>query len=141
MNTAFDTVTITDTSDQQVNNNNENSLSNTMSNNSTNTSNTSNNNNNWVRNYSKTPLTEAQQHLLSHGPNFVITPRDLPTLEYIAATEKVCNQLTQGKAEELRGEVKALLRKDHKATPNIPKDEYQVLRGNQERQHQASSHS
>ena len=129
MNTAFDTATITDTSDWRVNNNNNNSLSNTTSNNtSNNTSNTSNNNNNWVRNYSKTPLTEAQQHLLSHGPNFVITPRDPPTLEYIVATEKVCNQLTQGKAEELRGEVKALLRKDHKAKPNIPKDEYQVLR-------------
>ena len=75
----------------------------------------------------KTPLTEAQQRLLSHGPNFVITPRDPPTIEYIAATEKACNQLTQGKAEELR-EVKALLRKDHKAKPNIPKDEYQALR-------------
>ena len=77
--------------------------------------NRSNNNNNWVRNYSKTPLTDAEQQLLSHGPNFVIVPRDLPTREYIVATEKVCNQLTQGKAEELRGEVKSLLRKDHKA--------------------------
>ena len=88
-----------------------------MNTSNSNTSNTSNinNNNKWVRNYSKTPLTEAQHQLLSHGPNFVITPRDLPTLEYIVATEKVCNQLTQGKAEELRGEVKALLRKDHKA--------------------------
>ena len=62
-NTACDTVTITDTSDRGDDNNN--SLSNT-----TNTSNTSNisnntsnnnNNNNWVRNFSKTPLTEAQQ--------------------------------------------------------------------------------
>ena len=96
MNTTFDIATITTTSDQRVNNNN-NSLSNTTSNNiSNNTSNTSNNNNNWVRNYSKTPLTDAQ-HLLSHGPNFVITPRDPPTLEYIATSEKVCNQLTQGK--------------------------------------------
>ena len=86
------------------------------------------NNNNWVRNHSKTPLTEAQQRLLSHGPNFVITPRDLPTIEYIVATEKVCNQLSQGKAEELRGEVKTLLRKDHKTKPNIPKHEYQALR-------------
>ena len=67
--------------------------------------------------------------MLSHGPNFVITPRDPPTLEYIAATEKVCNQLTQGKVEELRGEVKALLRKDHKVKPNIPKDEYPTYRG------------
>ena len=44
------------------------------------------------------------------------------------ATEKVCIQLTQGKVEELRGEVKSLLRKEHKAKPNTPKDEHQVLR-------------
>ena len=86
------------------------------------------NNSNWVRNHSKTPLTDAQKRLLSHGPNFVITPRDPPTLEYIVATEKICNQLSAGKAEELIGEVKALLRKDHKTKPNIPKDEYQALR-------------
>ena len=46
----------------------------------------------------------------------------------MAATEKVCNQLTQGKAEELRCEVKSLLRKDHKAKLNIPKDEHKALR-------------
>ena len=91
--------------------------------------NTSNNNNNnnrgcWVRNFSKTPLTDAQQNLLSHGPNFVIVPREPPTCEYIAATEKACLQLAQGKAEELRGEVKSLLRKDHKVKPNISREEH-----------------
>ena len=86
------------------------------------------NNNNWVRNHSKTPLTDAQKRLLSHGPNFVIMPRDPPTIDYIVATEKICNQLSSGKVEELRGEVKALLRKDHRIKPNIPKDEYQALR-------------
>ena len=120
--------------DRGDNNNITNSLSNTRnlntSNSNSNISNTSNinNNNKWVRNYSKTPLTEAQHGLLSHGPNFVITPRELPTLEYIAATEKVCNQLSQGKVEELRGEVKTLLRRDHKAKLNIPKDEYKALK-------------
>ena len=55
----------------------------------TSTSNTNNNNsNNWVRNFSKTPLTDEQQCLLSHGPNFVIVPRDQPTCKYIVATEK-----------------------------------------------------
>ena len=54
MNTAIDTSRKTSsnnttTSDQRVNNNN-----NSMSNNTS-------NNNNWVRNYSKTPLTDAQQ--------------------------------------------------------------------------------
>ena len=29
----------------------------------------------WVINMSKIPLTEAQENLLAHGPNFVITPR------------------------------------------------------------------
>ena len=114
MNTAIDTSRNTITSDQRVNNNN-NCMSNTSNNNN------SNNNNNWVRNYLKTPLTDAQQRLLSHGPNFVITPRDLPTIEYIVATEKACNQLIQGKAEELRGEVKALLRKDHKSQTQYSK--------------------
>ena len=93
---------------------------------------TSNNNNNnqgcWVINFSKTPLTNAQQSLLSHGPNFVIVPREPPTCEYIAATEKACLQLAQGKAEELRGEVKALLRKDHKVKTNISREEHQALR-------------
>ena len=123
---------ITVSADRGDNNNNTNSLSNTRNLNTSNSniSNTSNinNNNKWVRNYSKTPLTEAQHRLLSHGPNFVITPREPPTLEYIAATEKVCNQLTQDKVEEFRGEVKTLLRRDHKAKPNIPKDEYKVLK-------------
>ena len=119
MNTAK---TFTSTSEQR-----DLSGSNT-SNTSTSTSNTSNNSNNWVRNFSKTPLTDAQQCLPSHGPNFVIVPRDPPTCKYIAATERVYQQLIQGKAEELRGEVKSLLRKDHKTKPNIPRDEHQVLR-------------
>ena len=92
--------------------------------------NTSNNNTdgNWVSNFSKTPLTDVQQCLLAHWPNFVLVPREPPTCKYIAATEKVCQQLTQGKAEELRGQIKSLLKKDHKIKPNIPRDEHQVLR-------------
>ena len=91
-------------------------------------SNINNNNNCWVRNFSKTPLTEAENSLLSHGPNFVIVPREPPTCEYIVAMEKACLQLTQGKVEELRGEVKSLLRKNHKVKPNISREEHQVLR-------------
>ena len=91
-------------------------------------SNINNNNNCWVRNFSKNPLTEAENSLLSHGPLFVIVPREPPTCEYIAAMEKACLQLTQGKAEELRGEVKSLLRKNHKVKPNISREEHQALR-------------
>ena len=34
----------------------------------------------------------------------------------------------QGKAEELRGEIKSLLKKKHNIKPNIPKEEYQALK-------------
>ena len=83
---------------------------------------------NWVRNLSKTPLTQAQEHLLAHGPNFVLVPKEPPSCEYIGATEKACQHLMQGKAEELRGEIKSLLKKNHNIKPNIPKEEYQVLK-------------
>ena len=59
----------------------------------------------WVKNISRTPHTEAQEQLLAHGPNFAVVPRQLPIREYVAAVEKVCQQLKQG-AEELRGEIK-----------------------------------
>ena len=52
---------------------------------------------------SKTPLTEAEERLLGHGPNFVMVPKDPPTCDYIAATEKACQNLPQGNVEELRG--------------------------------------
>ena len=73
-------------------------------------------------------MTDAQPSLLAHGPNFVLVAREPPTCEYIVATEKVCQQLTQGKVEELRGEIKSLLKKNHKIKPNIPRDEHQMLR-------------
>ena len=36
---------------------------------------------NWVRNMSKTPLTEAEESLLGHGPNFVMVPKDPPNMQ------------------------------------------------------------
>ena len=66
----------------------------------------------WVRNISSTPLTEAQLRVLSHGPNFAVVPRCPPVGEYIASIEQACSQLKQGEVEELRGEIKAILKKD-----------------------------
>ena len=65
----------------------------------------------WVMNLSKIPLTEAQENLLAHGPNFAITPRSPPIGKYIAVVEQTCQNLAQGEAEELRAEVKAVLKK------------------------------
>ena len=66
--------------------------------------NNNNNNNNkvkWVHNLSQTPLTEAQEKALAHGPNFAITTNEPPVSEYISQIERVCQQLEKGKAEEL----------------------------------------
>ena len=82
----------------------------------------------WVRNISKTPLTKTQEKLLAHSPNFVIVPKEPPTTEYIVAIGKACLRLPSRKAEELRGEVKAILKKDNKNKPNITKEEYQAIK-------------
>ena len=39
------------------------------------------------------------------GPNFAVTPRQPPNLEYITAIEAACTKLSQQDAEELRAEV------------------------------------
>ena len=39
-------------------------------------------NNNWVRNLFRRPLTEAQEEILSHGPNFSIVTQEPPIGEY-----------------------------------------------------------
>ena len=92
------TITTTKTVEQR---NLGNLITNSGDNNNTSTS-TNTIDGNWVRNLSKKPLTEAQEHLLAHGPNFVLVPREPPTCEYTAAMEKACQHLMQVKAEELR---------------------------------------
>ena len=52
------------------------------------------------------PLTKDQESLLSHGPKFVIIPKQTPVSEYITAVEQACTKLSQGESEELRVEVK-----------------------------------
>ena len=48
---------------------------------------------------------------MAHGPNYAVVPRSPPITEYIAAKEQACNKLQQGEAEELRGEVKSIIKK------------------------------
>ena len=49
----------------------------------------------WVINLSSKPLTPAQRSVLAKGPNFVVTPRHPPNLEYITAIEAACTKLSQ----------------------------------------------
>ena len=59
----------------------------------------------WVINLSNKPLTPAQRSVLAKGPNFVVSPKQPPNLEYITAIEAACTKLSQQDAEELRAEV------------------------------------
>ena len=65
----------------------------------------------WVINISDTPLTEVQEKLLAYGPNFAVVPKHPPTIDVITLIEKTCQNMVKYEAEELRGEVRAILRK------------------------------
>ena len=84
--------------------------------------------NKWVVNMSKIPLTVAQEKLLTHGPNFAITPRCPPIGVYIAVVEQSCQNLAQEEAEELGAEVKAVLKKIQPPKSNITKEEQRALK-------------
>ena len=83
----------------------------------------------WVKNLSDTLLTEAQECLLAHGPNFMIIPRSPLKGEYIVVIEHACSKLNQGEAEELRVEAKNILKKTQMPKFKIsPKEEFQAIK-------------
>ena len=94
----------------------------------TNHAQTSDTDSKWVKNLSDTPLTEAQTRLLAHGPNFAIIPRNLPKEEYVTSIEYMCQKLKEGEAEELRVEIKNILKKTQPTRSNITKDEFQAIK-------------
>ena len=91
------------------------------------TSEASTNTSKWVKNLSDKPLTQAQRSLLAHGPNYAVIPRVPPKEEYIAAIEQACHKLEEGKVDELRVEVKHLLKKAITPRSNISKEEVQAI--------------
>ena len=80
-----------------------------------------------IINMSKKTLTDAQEKQLSHGPNYVVTPRCPPIVEYIAAVEQTCQNLTQREADEMRAEIKAAIKRSHPPRPNISREEQRAL--------------
>ena len=81
----------------------------------------------WVVNLSNQPLTQAERSLLTHGPNYAVTSRCPPVIECVTAIEEVCQKLERGEEEELRGEVKAILRRAHPPKPNITREEQKAM--------------
>ena len=66
-----------------------------------------------VINLSNKPLTQAQRSVLAKGPNFVVSLKHPPNLEYITAIEAACTKLSQQDAEELRAKINRVLRSSH----------------------------
>ena len=64
-------------------------------------------------NLSDVPLTPTQETVLAHGPNFAVTPKNLPIVEYITSLEVACQKLNTNTAEKLRSEVYRALRHSH----------------------------
>ena len=82
----------------------------------------------WDINLSSKPLTPAQSSVLTKGPNFVVSPKQAPNIEYITAIKAACTKLSQQDAEELRAEVKRVLRSSHPTKPNLTKAQSLALR-------------
>ena len=65
---------------------------------------------------------------MAKGPNFAVTPRQPPNLEYITAIEAACTKLSQQDAEELRADINRVLRSSHPSKPNLTKAQNIALR-------------
>ena len=73
-------------------------------------------------------MTPAQRSVLAKGPNFAVTPKQPPNLEYVTAIEAACTKLSQQDAEELRAEVNRVQRSSHLPKPNLTKAQNLALR-------------
>ena len=62
-------------------------------------------------------LTEAQEHLLAHRPNFAIAPWCPLNADYITTVKQASQNLTLGEADELWVEVKIVLKKAQPPDP------------------------
>ena len=56
-----------------------------------------------------------------------VVTKESPIREYIAQIEKVCQQLKQDKAEELRGEIKSIIKNIQPPKPSITKEEAKAI--------------
>ena len=73
-------------------------------------------------------MTQAQRSVLAKGPNFAVSPKQPPNLEYITAIEAACTKQSQQDAEELRADISRVLRSSHPPKPNITKAQNLALR-------------
>ena len=73
-------------------------------------------------------MTKAQRYVLAKGPNFVVSQKHPPNLEYITAIEAAHTKLSQQDSEELRADINWDLRASHPSKPNLTKVQSITLR-------------
>ena len=81
----------------------------------------------WVINLSKTELTTAQKEILAKGPNYAISPSNIPNLEYVIVIESIGQKLKEEDASELKADINTILRKGQPPKPNLNKEERRAL--------------
>ena len=65
---------------------------------------------------------------MAHGPNFAVTAKNLPILEYITSIEVTYQNLNNSEGEELRSDVYRALRHSNPPKPNLRKEEMKALK-------------
>ena len=73
-------------------------------------------------------LIYLDKSVLAKGPNFVVTPKHPPNLEYITAIEAACTKLSQQDVEEIRANINWVLRASHPPKPNLTKTQNLAIR-------------
>ena len=68
-------------------------------------------------------INRSSESLLAKGPNFAITPVNIPNVDYITAIESVCPNLKEEDAMELRADINSLLRRAKVPKDNLSKQE------------------
>ena len=82
-----------------------------------------------MKNISQHQLSEAEKSILARGLNFAVTPKRIPTEEFILATELACERITDpGDKAALRNEVAGILRTARLPPDNITPDERAAIR-------------
>ena len=82
----------------------------------------------WVKNCSDRILSDPELCVLKKGLNFAVTPRKVPVVDIVTATESACRSLNNGDANELRSKVVNILNKNEKVKEqNVGKDEWDAI--------------
>ena len=82
----------------------------------------------WVKNVSSRPLSKTEIQLLRKGGGFAVTPREIPNVDYITATECACRNLAKGEAINLRAEVIERLSKAKLPSSNLTTEEWKAMK-------------